>query len=407
MKNAVFTICAKNYLAQALTLRESVLTNNNIDFFIYLADKANDEIKDLVEVLDTSWIPKWKEMAFKYNVIEFSTSIKPFCIQNLFGKGYEKVIYLDPDIYVVDSLRTIYDYLENKSAILTPHFCEMKVNYDGAFKESSIMFAGIYNLGFFAIKNNKIGQNIVRWWANRLERFCYNEISEGLFVDQKWMDFLPAMYPHDVLVSDHMGINAAIWNLHERTLIFKDGQYFINRNRDNKLFPLLFFHFSGFDPLNHKLISTRFSGYNISSYPTFAPLLEEYREKNIAYNYIFFSKLTYSFAAFDNGEEILPLTRRLYRGYVLNNYANNKDPFSVEENFYVFLKKNKLLSGHKFTRMFYNGKDKEKAKHFQEKILYPMLKFIKSIIGFRRYSYIIDFAHRIGVKEFHYFLIKK
>ena len=40
---------------------------------------------DLVTLNDT-WIPKWREMAFKYGVIEFNTSIKPFCFYKLFNE---------------------------------------------------------------------------------------------------------------------------------------------------------------------------------------------------------------------------------------------------------------------------------------------------------------------------------
>ena len=82
--NCAFTICAKNYLAQALTLRESFLKHNpSLNFFIFLADKI-DGVEDVdgVVALDKSWIPDWVNMAFKYDVIEFNTSIKPFC----FGK---------------------------------------------------------------------------------------------------------------------------------------------------------------------------------------------------------------------------------------------------------------------------------------------------------------------------------
>ena len=106
--NCIFTICAKNYLAQALTLKESALKHNNVDFFIILADSPTDDINDVnVITLNESWIPEWQSMAYKYNVIEFSTSVKPFVFQKLFNEGYDNVIYLDPDTYVTDKL----DYL--------------------------------------------------------------------------------------------------------------------------------------------------------------------------------------------------------------------------------------------------------------------------------------------------------
>ena len=104
----------KNYLAQALSLKESTLRYNDVDFFIYLSDDKDQESLPEVVTLDESWIPHWKEMAFKYDLVEFSTSIKPFCITHLFDQGYEKIVYLDPDIYVFNSLDCIFDALDKK-----------------------------------------------------------------------------------------------------------------------------------------------------------------------------------------------------------------------------------------------------------------------------------------------------
>lgn len=93
IKNAAFTICAKNYLAQAFTLKKSFEERNpNCNFFIFLSDdlgELTDESQDLI-LLEDSWISNWKQMAFKYNVIEFSTSIKPFCFKKYLKKVIEK-----------------------------------------------------------------------------------------------------------------------------------------------------------------------------------------------------------------------------------------------------------------------------------------------------------------------------
>src|ERR1700712_2484004 len=102
MKDVIFTICARNYLAQALALKASLKqTNPGRDFYIFIADRKTGI--DDVDVIfpDESWISDWLKMAFKYNVIEYSTSIKPFCIKYLFRK-YDKVVFVDPDTYATD-----------------------------------------------------------------------------------------------------------------------------------------------------------------------------------------------------------------------------------------------------------------------------------------------------------------
>ena len=167
--NVIFTVCAKNYLAQALTLKQSIESSNSDSyFFIFLSDDVEGEELPEVILLDESWIPQWKKMAFKYNVIEFSTSIKPFCIDYLFNKGYENVLYIDPDIYVYKSLKNIFDILKSKSIVLTPHRCTMFDDMIGPTSEIIVSLVGVYNLGFIGIRNDKVGKRVINWWKSRL-----------------------------------------------------------------------------------------------------------------------------------------------------------------------------------------------------------------------------------------------
>ena len=215
MRKCAFTICAKNYLAQAITLKKSFERNNeNCSFFIFLSDLTSPEVPDDVQLMDDSWIQGWEEMAFKYTVVEFSTAIKPFCFQKLFVEGYYRVVYLDPDIYVTKSLDQVYSLLDNKSIVLSPHYCKIQEQFSGAVSEEELLFVGIYNLGFTAIKKSIEGQTIIKWWMNRLHDKCYIDKWDGLHVDQKWMDFIPCFFPNDVVITHHPGINPAIWNLH-------------------------------------------------------------------------------------------------------------------------------------------------------------------------------------------------
>ncbi|WP_159745237.1 glycosyltransferase, partial [Chryseobacterium sp. 8AT] len=342
--NAIFTICAKNYLAQALTLKESVLKHNpEIDFYLFLADEKTENIKDVnVVELDDSWISDWKGMAFKYNVIEFATSIKPFCFNKLFNEGFDKVIYLDPDIFVTDDLVSIYDDLQKYSMVITPHYNHIETNYTGAVTEEELLFVGIYNLGFGAIKNNHVGRQIVEWWMDRLSNKCFADKEDALHVDQRWIDFLPGFFPAEIKISHHPGINIAIWNLHERELKIENGKYVIEDLRTKEKYSLLFFHFSGFDPYNRTVINRRHPKYNINIFPSFIPIINTYSDLVNKMSYDFFSKLKYSFNNFNNGEVIIPLHRRLFRVYSEKNEVDF-NPFTPENLFYEILKSKRLI----------------------------------------------------------------
>lgn len=386
MRTAVFTICAKNYLAQATTLRESALKHNpDTDFYLFLSDmKDTDEIPDYVLALDDTWIPSWRKMAFKYNVIEFSTSIKPFCIAKLFNEGYDKVIYLDPDIYVTRSLSPIYKMLDEKSVVLSPHYCNIQTDYTGAVSEEELLWVGIYNLGFGAFRNNNIGNEIVEWWCNRLEHKCYADHKDGLHVDQKWMDFIPCFFPNDVEITHHPGINPAIWNLHERELLLSDnGEYLIKDLGTGEVFPLLFFHFSGFDPFRKEVLNRRHPKYGVDNFPSFKPLIDEYVEAEYRNGYDVYSKLTYSFNSFENGENIMPLHRRIYRS--IEKEIEDDNPFAVTSKIYGLLDESKLLSGIKSAgfKVFTAEESGKKGRFIS--LLKVALRVLKRIVGIRYY----------------------
>ena len=409
--NCAFTICAKNYLAQALTLRESFLKHNpSLNFFIFLADKI-DGVEDVdgVVALDKSWIPDWVNMAFKYDVIEFNTSIKPFCFGKLFKDGYEKVIYLDPDIYVTRPLNFIYECLNDKSIVLTPHYCDIEEHFDGAVSEETFNKVGIYNLGFCALKNDKVGQEIAKWWQNRLQYKCYSQSSEGLFVDQKWMDYIPGFFPDATCVSSHYGMNVAIWNLHERELFIDEKQgYMIRRKKTGDEFPLLFFHFSGFDPFETTVINRRHPQFNVTTYPSFKPIIEEYRERVYANGYDRFSKMTYGFNHYFDGSVITPLQRRIFRVY-LNDHKVEFNPFEINTPFYKILKNSRLLlkaSTKQNGFASYTKEEKNKGKKLENKVVKPMLSLALRVLGAERYAMLIRLFTLAGDKEYHYFLFK-
>lgn len=406
---AVFTICAKNYLAQALTLKESFQRlNPDSDFFIFLSDQIenNDVPVEGITLLDNSWIDGWEKMAFKYNVIEFSTSIKPFCFKKLFRQNYSKVIYLDPDIYVTNPLNEIFKYLDEKSIVLTPHYCNIQTEYTGSITEEEILFVGIYNLGFVAINNNLTGNKIIDWWMNRLANKCYADKFDALHVDQKWMDFIPAFFPNETSVTHHLGINPAIWNLHERELIIDENkEYKIRDISTNKAFPLLFFHFSGFDPFKPTLINRRHPKYNTDVYPSYIPLFDEYIKGVYKNGYNKYSKMTYSFNSFEDGENILPLHRRLFR--VSEQEYLTENPFSTNSSFVKTLKDKKLLSGIKSKGFSIYTDDQRSKRGMFEKLLISGLKTLKFIVGIQYYASFIVFLNEYSRLEKQIFLLKK
>lgn len=388
-KRVLFTICARNYLAQALALRESLkLTNPGLNLHIYVSDTSDGVENEDLCFLSDSWIPGWRKMAFKYNVIEFSTSIKPFIINHLF-KSYDKVVFLDPDTYVTHSLDAIFESLENKDVMITPHYCEIQDHFTGAVPEEEILFVGIYNLGFLAIKNSVTGRKIVSWWMNRLADKCYADKIDALHVDQKWFDFIPAFFPDRVLISHHFGINTAIWNLHERELFEENGKYYVLNKESKEVFPLLFFHFSGFNPRNPSLINRRHPNYNITNFPSFTALFNTYTEEVLAKDFERYTQMSYGFNTFSNQEKITPMHRRIFRE--IGEKIDCENPFQKDQPIYKILEENKFLTGVKITDSTDSNPNIIRTRDNEIKKGIMFLKFLKSILGIKYYNYLLVF----------------
>lgn len=75
---------------------------------------------------------------------------------------------------------------------MTPHILTPQVDYTGLQNEGHLLFVGIYNFGFVGLNNSSQARSIVDWWKARLASQCFADKIEGLHVDQKWMDFIPA-----------------------------------------------------------------------------------------------------------------------------------------------------------------------------------------------------------------------
>ena len=117
MKKCSFTIVAKNYIGLGLILEQSLqkFHKSDIDFYIFVADEIDASqitipenvisVKKISDYTDA----EWTDMTFKYDLTEFCTSIKPFCFQYIFSKGYDSALYFDPDICIFSPITEILE----------------------------------------------------------------------------------------------------------------------------------------------------------------------------------------------------------------------------------------------------------------------------------------------------------
>ncbi len=413
MKNAVFTIVAKNYLPYARTLGDSIfkIHKNDIDYFIFLVDEF-DGLVDLknerYKVIETRsiGIEGYINMAFKYDITEFSTSVKPFIISYLFNLGYNKIIYLDPDITVYNPLTSILKELDKYSMVLTPHINHPVENRNNATEEEVLLFGGIYNLGFVALKKDKYTRPFIEWLMEKLYHSCFDERSKSLFVDQKWMNYGPAFLGERLLVSRNPGYNMAVWNLHERSLKKVKNKYTVT-DKLSKSVPLVFYHFSGYNLSMQDHISSKHSKASFEMYPELKEVFDNYRERLLLNGAPDDFKKVYTYGHFENGENIIKIQRRLYNSITIEgNYFS--DPFSIKDgSFYMLLKKNKLLPKSKSLNPEKTGWDQIGEYGTKISIVYYIMKLVQRIVGIDRYALLLRFLMMNISYDAQLFLIKK
>ena len=325
---AVVTIIAKNYLAQARVLMDSVKkADPHCVRVVLLVDQVEgcfDPAKEDFAIVSSEdlGVPQSRWFHFKYSVLELSTALKPFFLNWLIqNHKLEKIIYLDPDIRIYSSLRGIEEALEGADIVLTPHLTE-ELNDDRQPSELQILRTGTYNLGFIGIRTNEEVVKFLLWWQSRLYDYCVVDLARGFFVDQKWIDLVPGLFSQVRILRD-VSYNVAYWNAPHRQITRKNETLLVNGR------PLCFFHFSGYDPAVPEVLSKHQNRLSLSSREDLRTLCDQYRQDLFAKGFSETSRWPYTHARFRNGCLIPDIGRHLL-SEAPHLLTEINDPFSDE-----------------------------------------------------------------------------
>ncbi|MGM5481148.1 MAG: glycosyltransferase [Nanobdellota archaeon] len=327
-----FTIIARNYLPQARVLAESWHRHHpDVPFYIFVLDRTDGLTSEHAsffspEELTTLTQKEIRTLSFKYQLIEFATAIKPFVISHLFDKGVEQTIYLDPDILIYAPLKKVFSELSSKDIVLTPHLTQPMDSVDARLpknklftaSESSILWTGVYNLGFIALRNTENTSRFISWWSQKLYDDCRRD--SQIFLDQKWIDFVPTFFKKVSVIMDK-GYNVAYWNLYERPITQADNVTYVDGS------PLVFYHFSGFNPDLPSVVSCHQNRYDFQLIgPELTALFKDYAKRLYKAGFKQWSKQPYRYDFYDTGARIKTIHRRFFHEYSL---LQRKNPFKT------------------------------------------------------------------------------
>ena len=249
------------------------------------------------------------------------------------------------------------------------------------------MQTGIFNLGFIGVNDTPESLRFLDWWGSRCLTLGFDEPRTGLFVDQKWTNFVPCFF-EGVSILKHPGYNMAYWNLHERTLGGGDNLRVVNGE-----WPLVFFHFSGIAFDDDQQISRHQNRFDLLNRPDLVSIFRKYREL-LANNEIEkFKRFRYAYATFSNSENITQIARRLYS--VNESCFQTLDPFIAGGEVHMWCKKEGFLgsvdqSG-KFNSRTYSSDDPRiRAINF-------ILRMLLKVFGSNRYSMFLKYISYISV----------
>ena len=334
------TIVSANYLAYAKTLSDSVAKHApDADFRVLIVDRMTEVVKSAVArsglkaiFAEQLGLADFEHLAFKYEIVELNTALKPTFLKRLFLEGYGRVAYFDPDIQIFSPLNPVQQALDTADIVLTPHAIAPVI--DG-FRPSDIDFLrnGSFNLGFIALGGSRESSAMLDWWEARCLAFGHNDLIYGTFVDQKWIDLVPS-YFESVKVLRHPGCNVAYWNLHERSLRRDTSGYSVNSE------PLCFFHFSGVKAHSPEVLSRHQTRHHITPHSELADLVSNYCSSLISNGHDQYAKIAYTFARFDNGDHISPIARRAATFAV----SLVEQPFSANSIFHKQIRSQNLIT---------------------------------------------------------------
>lgn len=318
----VYTSITLNYLPKAKILAKTLKQlHPDWQFHLVISDKIpsdkenlfNTELSkpyfDKVVWIEELPIPEICSWIFKHSVVEICTAVKGPYLRYLADQGIEKIVYIDPDIAILNSLEPIEEWLDEYGILLTPHLLNYTDNPQ-SIQDNEIMGTmrhGTFNLGFLAINStNTDGRRFVDWWADRLLSYCYADYDRGLFTDQKWVDLAPSFFEELLIIRDP-GYDVASWNLDCRELGFNDrGQLMVNGS-----YPLRFYHFTGYDSgAGLNVVTSLTSG---GANPVVNELWDWYIRQLDANGHETMGAVPSFYATFDDGTKIEQEMRVLYR----------------------------------------------------------------------------------------------
>lgn len=335
----IATVAAKNHWSFARVLAQSLRRHHpDVPLFVLLSDDVDgcfDPEAEPFTVLDLAevGIPDLLRACFRCDRMQLAVTSKLYLLSHLLERGFESVIFLDPDILVLGDLGELFALARQHPVVLTPHLLAPLSGAGNVERELNILQSGVYNGGLVGVSAGPTARAFLAWWRDRVCAHCRHDVAEGVYYDQRWLDLAPVFFRGLYTLRDP-GYNVAYWNLPERALGMDGTSVTVNGR------PCRFFHFSGFDPDAPNGVTCYRPRLTLAEIGPAAALFQQYRELVEAAGHHETKEWPYAYDHFDNRVVISPDARQAY--WRLGTAAHRfGDPFETapSDSFYQWLRR--------------------------------------------------------------------
>jgi len=241
----VCTIITPDYLNRALTLHQSLTLFRPVQMHVLVQENSSQlpgleacrehfgpdirfyTLDDIYT--DPSTVPDFDSDSLRWS----SKSV--FLIHLIQDLGHDAVLYLDNDLCFYSDFEFLWDTVRSHAMVVTPHWRPI-LPAPNAVQFKHMFTDGLYNAG--CVGASRAGLKALRWWQTVCHHKCEINVTEGLYVDQKYLDALP-IYFDDIHVLKHPGCNVAEWNSpHLKRAVADNGVMLAGH------WPLVFVHYS-------------------------------------------------------------------------------------------------------------------------------------------------------------------
>ena len=206
------TISTNSHLFKCFALANSLFPFGGILKILLINEPKSNQLDHIPSNCELIFVKELqldlaKKLINKHKGDKLRWSLKPIFLLHLLKK-FEKVVYVDNDIFFFNDYKELETELDGNNVLLTPHHYPSSPQKNQTWLEANFRI-GLFNAGFVGVNRN--AAEALQWWAECCLYEMKRSFSRGLFDDQKYLDLMPIKFEGVKILKDR-GYNLAGWN---------------------------------------------------------------------------------------------------------------------------------------------------------------------------------------------------